>query len=141
MIGAWRLDNVKLHSMFCEWAGWVRSKRLYSPSPNPQSIIGTLVRLPSGREGNARLDPQLAALHSAIIGAEEADRILIVCYYLRAQSHRKYRRGGVPVKTMAHALGVSRKTFYARLLDTRRRIWQRVEKHEQQGDKLMLAVG
>lgn len=133
--------NLQLHSMFAEWAGWVRSKRLYSPSPNPQSIIGTLVRLPSGREGNARLDPQLAALHSAIIGAEEADRILIVCYYLRAQSHRKYRRGGVPVKTMAHALGVSRKTFYARLLETRRRIWQRVEKHEEQGDKLLVANG
>lgn len=139
------MNNVELHSMFCEWAGWVRSKRLYSPSPNPQSIIGSLVRLPSGREGNARLDPQLAALHAAIVGADEIDHIIIVCYYLRAQSHRKYRRGGVPVKTMAHALGVSRKTFYARLLDTRRRIWQRVEKHDEQqagqGDKLALAVG
>ena len=129
MIGVLLLvDNVKLHSLFSEWANWVRSKRLYAPSPNPQSIIGTLVRLPSGREGNARLDAQLAALHSAIIGADEADHMLIVCYYLRGEMKKRYRRGGVPVKAMAHALGVSRKTFYVRLLDARRRIWQRVEK-------------
>lgn len=138
MIGASLLNNVELHSLFAEWSGWVRSKRLYSPNPNPQSIIGTLVRLPGGREGNARLDAQLAALHSAIAGADEIDHVLIVCYYLRAQSHRKYRRGGVPVKTLAHALGVSRKTFYVRLLEARRRIWQRVD---MQGDKLLVANG
>ncbi|MCR4301872.1 MAG: hypothetical protein NUV51_09700 [Sulfuricaulis sp.] len=122
-------DN-DLHMLFYDWAQWVRSKRLYAPSPNPQSIIGSLVRLPGGNERNARLDTTLAALHMAVSGADESHKALVCCYYLGGQRVSKYRRGRVPVKTIAHAMGVSRKTFYARLLEVRRAIWVRVRTDE-----------
>jgi hypothetical protein len=65
-----------------------------------------------------------------VIGADEAHRALVCCYYLRGQIVTKYRRGRVPVKTMAHAMGVSRKTFYVRLLEARRAISSRVQADE-----------
>lgn len=108
-----------LHALFCEWAAWARSRRLYSPSPNPQSIIGTLMRLPDRREGNARLDPELAALHLAIVGAEGRDGHILSVEYL----WRPYSKPKVPVKKLAGALGVSRQRWYQLVKDARRRVY------------------
>ena len=115
-------DN-DLHMLFYDWALWVRSKRLYAPSPNPQSIIGSLVRLPGGNERNARLDTVLARLHVAITGAEGRDgHILSVEYLWRPHTHPK-----VPVKKIAGALGFSRQRWYQLVKESRRRVYARVD--------------
>lgn len=117
------LTDGEMHALFCEWAAWVRSKRLYAPSPNPQSIIGTLVRLPSGRTGDARLDPLLASLHMAIVGAEGRDGHILSVEYL----WRPYSKPKVPVKRIADALGFSRQRWYQLVKDARRRVYAGVD--------------
>lgn len=124
------MTDSDLHVLYTEWAAWCRSKRLYAPSPNPQSVIGCLVKPPSERTGDGKLDPQIAALHLAILGADEENRGIVTCYYLRGQIVSKYRRGGLPVKTIAHLMGVSRKTFYVRLSEARKAIFGRIRSDE-----------
>jgi hypothetical protein len=117
------MTDSDLHALFCEWGAWARSRRLYAPSPNPQSVIGSLVRLPGGREGNARLDPMLAALHMAILGAEGRDGQIVSIEYL----WRPYSRPKVPVKRIASALGFSRQRWYQLVKDARRRVYAGVD--------------
>lgn len=117
------MDDSDLHALFCEWATWCRTKRLYAPSPNPQSVIGSLVRLPGGREGNARLDQQLASLHMAILGAGRDGYIISVEYLWRP-----YSRPKMPVKRIASALGFSRQRWYQLVKDARRRVYAGVDK-------------
>jgi len=52
------LTDSDLHRIFGEWAAWVRSKRLFAPSPNPQSIIGSLVRERHTYHGIDRANPR-----------------------------------------------------------------------------------
>lgn len=120
------MTDSELHAIFSDWADWVRSRSLYAPNPNPASIIGSMVRLPGSREGNARLDPELAALHHAIISAEQEGAILVRLYYLGSNTRGRYRKGKLPIKAIAESLGISRKTFYQRLKETRREIYGKV---------------
>jgi len=118
------LTDSDLHALFYEWGAWVRSRRLYSPSPNPQSIIGTLVRLPSGRTGNAPLDARLPGLHASIMGASNRDRTILCSEYL----WRPYHHPKVPVKKLASALGFSRQRWYQIVKEARRRVYAGVDK-------------
>lgn len=117
------MTDADLHVLYVEWAAWCRSKRLFAPSPNPQSVIGCLVKPPSDREGDGRLDPQIAALHQAIIGIETRDGQIIRFEYLV----RPYRRPKVPVKRIAGALGFSRQRWYQLLKDARRRVYEHAQ--------------
>lgn len=125
------MTDSELHAIFSDWAEWVRTRSLYAPNPNPQSIIGSMVRLPGLREGNAKLDPFLSRLHLAVISAEPEQSALVQLYYIGASTKGRYRRGKVPIKSIAQSLGISRKTFYQRLRETRRVIFS-----ASQGDNL-----
>ena len=120
------VTDSELHSLYTDWSAWVRSKRYYSPSPNPKSIIGSLVTPRSPPDGDASLDARLAALHLVICGATDEEHALISGYYLNTKKTARYRRGTVPVKKMASLMGISRKTFYERLRTARRSLWSRV---------------
>lgn len=117
------MTDSDLHMLYTEWAAWCRSKRLFAPSPNPQSIIGCLVKPSAGREGDAQLSPEIAALHQAILGIETRDGQIIRFEYLI----RPYRRPKVPVKRIAGALGFSRQRWYQLLKDARRRVYDHAQ--------------
>lgn len=117
------MPDGELHALFYEWGAWVRSRRLYAPSPNPQSIIGTLVRLPGNREGDAPLDSRLPGLHASIMGASNRDKTILCSEYL----WRPYHHPKVPVKKIASALGVSRQRWYQLVKDARRRVYAGVD--------------
>jgi len=120
------VTDSELHALYTDWSAWVRSKRYYSPSPNPQSVIGSLVTPKSPPDGDAPLDQRLAALHMVILGATDEEHAIIYGYYMNTRQTARYRRGTVPVKKMAAMMGVSRKTFYERLRKIRRDLYQRI---------------
>jgi hypothetical protein len=114
------MNDQELNALFSEWAGWCRSKRLYSPNPHPQSIIGRL-RLQSRLSTPADFDlsADMARLHLAIMGAGDRGH-LIVAHYLH-RPYFKHRVGTAPdgepifrrrlVKEMASAAGIARESW------------------------------
>jgi hypothetical protein len=114
------MDDQQLNALFCEWALWCRSKRFYSPNPNPQSIIGRL-RLQAGlsEPRDPDLSSEMARLHLAIMGAGQRGHI-IVAHYLH-RPYYKHQVGKDPegnpiwrrrmVKEMAAEAGMQRESW------------------------------
>lgn len=114
------MEDQQLNALFCEWANWVRSKRLYSPNPNPRSIIGQL-RLQAGliEPRDRDLSPDMARLHLSIMAAGDRGH-LIVAHFLH-RPYYKHRVGtttqGEPIfrrrliKEMAAAAGIARESW------------------------------
>lgn len=109
------MQDAEINSLFCEWATWVRSKRLYSPNPNTRSAIGNLLT-PAGTEPgwSAELSADMARLHLSIVSAGPRGALIVAHYLERPYSKRKVgddtkgrpimRR--VLVKQMAAAAGM-----------------------------------
>ena len=114
------MDDQQLNAVFAEWAEWCRSKRLYSPNPNPRSIIGQL-RLQAGliEPRDRDLSPDMARLHLSIMAGGDRGH-LIVAHYLH-RPYYKHRVGTAPngepiyrrrmVKEMAAAAGIERESW------------------------------
>lgn len=114
------MNDQELNALFCEWASWCRSKRLYSPNPNPRSIIGRL-RLHANlhEPRDPELSADMARLHLAIMGAGDRGH-LVVAHYLH-RPYYKHRVGTAPngepiyrrrmVKEMAAAVGIERESW------------------------------
>jgi hypothetical protein len=130
------MDDQQLNAIFCEWAEWVRSKRLYSPNPNPPSIIGRL-RLQAGLAAPRDFDlsADMARLHLAIMGGGDRAH-LVVAHFL----HRPYyqRRVGTDpqgspiyrrrmVKEMAAAAGIARESWNRSVRRACRDIYSRAQ--------------
>lgn len=102
-----------LAGIFDEWAVWERSRRLYAPSPNVQSIFASLVGPRGHDRPDAANDALMPYIHVAVAGSAEHGPIVIAYHYKRRHGTRD------PVKRLAQNLGVSRQHFY-RLLPTAR---------------------
>lgn len=129
------MDDQQLALYFAEWADWCRSKRLYSPSPNPKSIIGTL-RMPSGgREPPDRpLSAEMARLHLAIMGSGDRAQLIVAHFLLRP--HFRHQVGTDPrgqpiyrrrlVKELAAAAGIERESWNRSVRRACRDVYERM---------------
>ena len=104
----------------CErWVSWCRTRRLYGPAPLTGTILGKMTgggMRPLRPQGpDAISSAELSAFHIAYTcqPREALDRQVFEAYYV----HRVK-----PVKSAAAALGISRKHFYAVLIEFRRRV-------------------
>jgi hypothetical protein len=114
------MTDQELNAMFSEWALWCRSKRLYSPNPNPRSIIGSLrLQASLSEPRDPDLSPEMARLHLAIMAGGQRGHI-IVAHYLH-RPYYKHQVGidpeGKPifrrrmVKEMAAGAGIQRESW------------------------------
>jgi hypothetical protein len=113
-------DDARLDAIFSEWAAWVRTKRLYSPSPNPKSIIGRL-RLQQGlsEPPDAALSPEMARLHLAIMAAGDRGNLIVAEFLHRPTFRHMVGRApdGEPIyrrrmiKEMAAAAGIRNESW------------------------------
>lgn len=83
------MTDQELNARFSEWATWVRSKRLYSPNPNPRSIIGSLRLSGGGEPADRALSVEMARLHLAVLGAGDRGALVAAHYLLRPYYRRE----------------------------------------------------
>lgn len=107
-----------LAGIFDEWAVWVRTRRLYAPSRNVQSIIGSLLGPRGHDRPDAGLDPLMPYLHIAVRASDEHGPIVIAYHYRRRHGKRD------PVKRLAQQLGISARQFYRKLPEARQAIYR-----------------
>ena len=107
-----------LHALCEAWVRWRHSRRLYGPLSTPPSLLGRLTAKQRGlaRRGgpDAVCSAELAAFHMAYLcQPDDLDKRIFEAHYW----HRVK-----PIKAAASALGISRKTWYARLSAFRVRV-------------------
>lgn len=127
-------EDARLERIFCEWADWVRSKRLYSPSPNPKSVIGRL-RLQSGlsEPPDAALSTEMARLHLAIMAAGDRGSMVVAEFLHRPTFRRIVGRApnGDPImrrrliKEMSAAAGIRDESWRRSIRRACREIYRR----------------
>jgi hypothetical protein len=117
-----------LATVFDEWATWERSRRLYAPSPNVQSIMGAMVG-PTGRDRpDAANDALMPHIHSALLSNPPELKLIVAAHYKRKQQVVKedgtvmYRRD--PMKRLAGNLGMSQRTLERHLPIARRKVYE-----------------
>jgi hypothetical protein len=129
------MTDQELNARFAEWATWVRSKRLYSPSPNPRSIIGGLVLTGGGEPADRALSAEMARLHLAVISAGDRGSLVAAHYLLRPYYRREVGtdKQGRPiykrrkVRELAEAVGYSPASWSRSVKRACREIWERAE--------------
>jgi hypothetical protein len=110
-----RLEST-IHNTCVEWAAWHRSRCLYGSPRRLGSVMEQLVRVP-GRalyERDARIDPDLAAFHQAIVHSNNpaARRMFELQFLLRCN-----------VSSVASQVGISRTHWYRVVNDFARRAY------------------
>lgn len=120
-----------LAAVFDEWAVWEKSRRIYAPSPNVQSIIGSLVGPRGHDRPDAPCDALMPYLHAAVIASEHG--AIIVAFHIKHRQRITQKDGTViyrrdPVKRLAQSLGISRAQFYRVLPIARKAIYSAATK-------------
>lgn len=127
-----------LHVLCEQWASWVYTRRYYAPPPLSSGILAKLstkTRAPAQPGGpDAANSAELWALNRVISGKPMGDdRIAFELFY----RHRCRN-----IKVVAAEIGISRKTFYARVDRFRRQVVdeaRRAAAAEQEMARQMLA--
>ena len=117
------------HEACDRWGGWVTTRKFYGPPPLAAGILAKLsakTRAPAVPGGqDAVASNLLHALNFVIAGkAMDEERVAFELYY----RHRCRN-----IKAVSAELGISRKTFYARIARFRAQVWgeaQRVAEAE-----------
>lgn len=98
------MTDEQLHTYCLEWRHWARTRKLVGP---PQSVTNPLGRLqPSkvGKEPDGPMSADMATFDLAVRALPDTmDKLALIAFY----GQRK-----TPIKTLAHHMGISRKTFY-----------------------------
>lgn len=112
------------HEACDRWGCWVTTRRFYGPPPLAAGILAKLsskTRAPAAPGGpDAVCSSLLHALNFVIAGkAMDDERVAFELFY----RHRCRN-----IKAVASELGISRKTFYARVGRFRDRVWSEAQR-------------
>jgi hypothetical protein len=112
--------DADLHALCEAWVTWRHTRRLFGPAPGVPSVLGRFVKRDADRPPpppggpDAPCSAQLAAFHFAYLcQSDDVDKLIFELHYW----HRVKRIGQA-----ARALGISRKTWYGRLVLFRARV-------------------
>lgn len=110
------MTDQQLHVLCLQYGDWCRTRRLLAP-PLPSNVLARLQpRRSPGREPNAAMDARMPFLNMAVHALADSNSAEGMCFLLY------YVHGYRPVKAMAAALGIGRRTFYDRLVRHARRV-------------------
>jgi hypothetical protein len=103
------MKDLELHLRCLKWGLWCHEKRYFAP-PVPQNILAQFQpRSRPAMEPDGELSSEMAFFNMAVHGLAEEEPEDAICFSLY------YFHGFRPVKTLAAAVGISRKTFYERI--------------------------
>lgn len=105
-----------LHAHCVRWQQWLRTRRLLAPKPWRPNILARMLPQPVRQEPDGPMSADLALFDLAVRSLPDGvDKAALIAFY-------GPRR--LPVKLMAHRLGVSRKTFYKAVKRAQQAAWE-----------------
>ena len=111
--------NEIVYTMAQDWKVWQASKRLLSPRP-PKGILDKLLETVKPETKDRDFNPYMVAFNMAYSQLDEGMQIPFVFIYCDLRV--------MPVKTIAHKLGIERATFYLRAHEAARKIKRNADK-------------
>lgn len=111
------MTNQELNLLCIQYGDWCRTRRLLAP-PIPTNVLARLQpRRSSGCEPDAEMNAHMPFLNMAVHALADINPAEGLCFSLY------YVHGFRPVKSMAAALGIGRRTFYDRMVRHARRVY------------------
>lgn len=103
------MTDQEINERCLDWAHWCRTRKYFAP-PVPANILAQLQpRRRVSQEPDGPMDPDTAFFNMAISCLSDQRPEEAICFSLY------YYHGFRPVKAIAAAMGISRRTFYYRL--------------------------
>lgn len=105
-----------LHAHCVRWQQWLRTRRLLAPPPSRPNILARMQPHAVLPEPDGPMSAEMALFDLAVRSLPDGlDKTALVAFY-------GPRR--LPVKAMAHRLGISRKTFYRAVKRAQQAAWE-----------------
>ena len=111
--------NEIVYTLAQDWKVWLSSKRLLSP-PMPKGILDKLLETVKPEPKDRDFNPYMVAFNMAYVQLDESMQIPFLYIYCDLRV--------VPVKTIAHKLGIERVAFYLRAHEAARKIKRNADK-------------
>ncbi|VVE50997.1 hypothetical protein PMO31116_04654 [Pandoraea morbifera] len=103
------MTDQQLHILCLQYGQWCRTRKFFAP-PVPGNLLAQFQPKASGvGEPDAELLPEMPYFNMAVHGLAEQEPEEALCFALF------YNHGFRPVKSIAAAMGISRRTFYYRM--------------------------
>ncbi len=103
------MTDQELHALCLQYGEWCRTRRFFAP-PVPGNLLAQFQPKARGiGEPDGELLPEMPYFNMAVHGLAEQEPEEAICFALF------YNHGFRPVKSIAAAMGISRRTFYYRM--------------------------
>lgn len=98
------MTDQELHTFCLEWRHWSRTRRLIGPPQGAPNILARMQPHMIGREPDGPMSADMAMFDLAVRALPDTlDKLAFVTFY---------GKRSMPIKTLSHHMGISRKTFY-----------------------------
>lgn len=98
------MNDQELHALCLEWRHWSRTRRLLAPPQGSTNLLARMQPHAVNAVPDGPMSADLAMFDLAVRALPDTiDKVALLAFYGQRST---------PIKTLAHHMGISRKTFY-----------------------------